>query len=403
MSKSRMLELAHERLYWPEPDQIWKPIGSGPKVYAQLASKKIGEKIKREFPEDARGLEVSVLAANPKGADDLPINHDDEVHWKDSTDFSAFKSPQMIIKMSWQSKRKRFLALLVQSNEVNEVIICSGSYVSVHLNHENYSIMEAACLSYNSKLAVYYLLLSSHRFASYRPEIKPSDLLRVPVPDTESISLQNIQSLEDIDEAIRKAFSFKDSEWVLINDLFDYTLPDFKGNNSSPGRQKTHRSTRNLYEKIQEPHLTKYCEYFLRVIKAGFGQDKEVCATIFQESTDDYLPVRLVAIYLNKLIHQGIKVEAIRSQALLDRLNLLNDLFIEQDDSDAGGIFYQRVARVYDSTEWQGEQVPTVYLIKPDKIRYWTRSMALRDADDVAADIMLGRTELDIEPEVVPQ
>jgi hypothetical protein len=43
---------------------------------------------------------------------------------------------------------------------------------------------------------------------------------------------------------------------------------------------------------------------------------------------------------------------------------------------------------LYDSTEWQGEQVPTVYLIKPDKIRYWTRSMALRDADEVVADIM---------------
>jgi hypothetical protein len=62
-----MLELAHERLYWPKPSQIWNPSGSGPKVYAELASEKIGEKIKREFPDDARGLEVSVLAANPEG------------------------------------------------------------------------------------------------------------------------------------------------------------------------------------------------------------------------------------------------------------------------------------------------------------------------------------------------
>jgi hypothetical protein len=35
-----------------------------------------------------------------------------------------------------------------------------------------------------------------------------------------------------------------------------------------------------------------------------------------------------------------------------------------------------------------GVKIPTIYLIKPDKIRYWTRSMALRDADEVAADIM---------------
>jgi hypothetical protein len=42
-----------------------------------------------------------------------------------------------------------------------------------------------------------------------------------------------------------------------------------------------------------------------------------------------------------------------------------------------------------------GVKIPTIYLIKPDKIRYWTRSMALRDADEVAADIMTWRTTFD--------
>ena len=321
-------------------------------------------------------------------ADDLPINNNDQVHWKDSTNFSAFRSPQMIIKMSWPSKRKRFLAALIQSDQ-GEGIICSGSYVTVHLEPENLSIMEAACLSYNSILAVYYLLLSSRRFASYRPEIKPSDLLRVPIPDGVTISLEDIRSCEDVDEAVRAAFSFKDSEWILIKDLFDYTLTDFKTKSkSSPGRQKTHRSIHNLLENIQEPHLIPYCESFIRVIKASFRPDKEVGATIFQESTNDYLPVRLVAIYLNKSIHKGIEIEPINSQVLLDRLHEVNDFFINQNNSDTGGIFYQRVARVYGSTEYQGEYVPTVYLIKPDKIRYWTRSMALQDADQVVADIM---------------
>jgi type I restriction-modification system DNA methylase subunit len=345
-------------------------------------------------------LKKSFLFLN---ANDLPVNHNDEVHWKDSTDFSAFNNPQMIIKMSWQSKNKRFLSVLIHSDEADVGIICSGSYVTVHLNHENFSIMKAACLSYNSKLAVYYLLLSSHRFASYRPEIKSSDLLRVPIPDAGNFSLQDIQTLEDVDETIRTAFFLRESEWILINDLFDYTLPDFKGGSSSPGRQRTHRIASTLLASDREKELREYCECFMRVIKAGFGQDKEISATIFQESTDGYLPVRLVAIYLNKSIHDGIKVETINAQVLLDRLNQLNNLFMDQDNTDIGGIFYQRVARVYASTEWHGEQVPTVYLIKPDKIRYWTRSMALRDADEVSADVMLGRTELIRELVVIPQ
>ena len=216
------------------------------------------------------------------------------------------------------------------------------------------------------------------------------------------MNLDSVKTHDEVDRLVNQLFALKDSEYVLIEDLFDYTLPDFKGDTSSPGRQKTQRSVLNLFERSEEPHLKKYCEYFLRVIKAGFGRDKKVCATIFQESTGDCLSVRLVAIYLNKSIHDGIKVETINSHVLLNRLNQLNDLFVEQDNSDAGGIFYQRVARVYTSTEWRGEQVPTVYLIKPDKIRYWTRSMALRDADEVSADIMAGHTFLSTNLETVP-
>jgi len=45
--------------------------------------------------------------------------------------------------------------------------------------------------------------------------------------------------------------------------------------------------------------------------------------------------------------------------------------------------------------------IPTIYLIKPDKIRYWNRSMALRDADEVAADIMMWQTSFDKESAVI--
>jgi hypothetical protein len=264
-------------------------------------------------------------------------------------------------------------------------------------------LLEVACLSYNSKLATYHLLLSSGRFSSYRPEPNGEDLLRVPIPEYREEITENLETFDDVDHKIYDAFSLKESEKILIEDTFNYTLPDFKGDSASPGRQKTHRKATNLFKNQEEPELTQYCEYFMRVIRAGFGQDKQICATIFQESTSDYLPVRLVAIYLNKSIHDRIKVETINSQTLLDRLNQLNKLFMEQDNTDTGGIFYQRVARVYASTELNGEQIPTVYLIKPDKIRYWTRSMALRDADEVSSDIMLGRTELIKKSEAVSQ
>lgn len=301
----------------------------------------------------------------------------------------AFDYPQLIIKQSWQIEQQRFRSVLTASKiGSHEGILCSGSYVSVHIPEENISLLEAACLSYNSKIAAYYLLLSSGSFASYIPKVNVGDLMQVPIPSISTEVIGRIKTYEDIDLHLYNALAIRDSDRILIEDLFNFTLPDFKGDSSSPGRQKTHRTAIDLFENQEELELTQYCEYFMRVIRAGFGQDKEICATIFHEPTQHDLPVRLVAIYLNRSIHDGIKVKTINSQELLDLLNRLNSQFIEQRDSGTGGIFYQRVARIYASTPFEGEQVPTVYLIKPDKIRYWTRSMALRDADEVSADIM---------------
>ena len=87
----------------------------------------------------------------------------------------------------------------------------------------------------------------------------------------------------------------------------------------------------------------------------------------------------------------------INSSELLEIMDKLNKMLLEREDTESGGIFYQRVAKVYASVELNGINIPTVYLVKPDKVRYWTRSMALRDADEVSADIMTSQTQFDRE------
>ena len=355
----------------------------------------LGRKIlnRPEFPADTF---LSINSMN------LPVNDDPETHSRASTDFSAFALPQLILKQSWRKSHKRFQAAIVVSDD-SEAILCSESYVTIHVDEENSHLLDVACLSYVSKLAVYYLMLSSGRFASYRPEPNVSDLLRIPIPKNSQGITGNLKTFDDVDCQVYDDFLLRESDKSLIEDLFNYTLPDFQGDSSSPGRQKTHRVITDLFDTQEEPELKKYCEFFMRVLNDGFGKDKEVCATIFQESTNNYLPVRLVAIHLNKAIHNGLKVQPIASQILFERLNQLNNLFMQEDGSTVGGIFYQRIARIYASFEWHGEQIPTVYIVKPDKIRYWTRSMALRDADEVAADIMRGRANIEKAPEVLRQ
>ena len=43
------------------------------------------------------------------------------------------------------------------------------------------------------------------------------------------------------------------------------------------------------------------------------------------------------------------------------------------------GVEMTRVARLYDGR--------FIFLLKPDRLRFWTRSIALRDADDILADL----------------
>jgi hypothetical protein len=129
------------------------------------------------------------------------------------------------------------------------------------------------------------------------------------------------------------------------------------------------------------------------VLKAGFGEDKAICATIYQDSAESPLPVRLVAIHLDWPRDEAIVVEAIDSASLCDRLMELDEKWLQAGDRNRGGIFYQRVAMVYSEYQHKRRSIPTVYIIKPDRIRYWTRSAALRDADEVAADVQLWRQQ----------
>lgn len=329
----------------------------------------------------------------PKGtivhldATQLKLNDDSSLYKGHSKDLSAFKLPQMVFKLSWQKEEGRFRAALVKSNKKLGPVICSSDYVSVHVPKKQYSILESACLSFNSIVAVYYALLSSGRFAFYRPTPNKEDLLRVPIPPCQPDILKKIKTIEDVDQYVRKAFGFKDAEWVLVEDLLKYTLQDFKGGLDSAGRQPTQKNG-------NEDVLEEYCCYFKRVLNAGFGEDKNISVTIFTESEDSSLPVRLVAIHLESPENSSIKIEPITSLKLLDRLKELDVKYLDSEDKrKGGGIFYRRVARIYDTVEIAGRKVPTIYLVKPDKVRYWTRSMALRDADEVAADIKLWKNE----------
>ncbi len=204
------------------------------------------------------------------------------------------------------------------------------------------------------------------------------ELLRVPIPEPRPGLLTGITKPSDVDARVREAFGFKDAEWVLAENLFNITLPDKEGDARSPRRQPTQRQ----HVSAKEPELRQYCEYFSRVLRTGFGPSKSLAATVFQETARPFLPFRLVAFQIETGSARSVEVEPLDSSELLGELERLNQTWLHARKDSPGSVYFQRIARLYDHRG----KTPTIYIIKSDARRYWTRSMGLHDADKVAVD-----------------
>jgi hypothetical protein len=186
----------------------------------------------------------------------------------------------------------------------------------------------------------------------------------------------------DFDTRAFDAFALKDAERVLVDDMVDIHVADFRSKFDKPGLRSTRSASGTLFdtEASREPVLSAYAQYFTRVLKAGFGVDKGVRAKIFCARSTEVLPFRLMSFEL------ADDDNGVPEMVNTDAPELLAEMQRAADRYRADGRARQAaglVARVYDGSA----AAPTVFILKPDAIRYWTRSAALNDADEVSTDL----------------
>ena len=312
----------------------------------------------------------------------LPSVTDVHVDSRASTNIEAFSYPQLIVKHSWTRSTRRFRAWLSRSKE-NAGVLCNQSFVSVHAAAP---VLEAAALSHNSKVAVYYHFLTSGRFAAYIPKLAKHEILSMPIPVPTPGLLHGVSTFEELDHRAFDLFRLTDAERVLIEDTLEYTLPDFLGTRDSHGAEPT--ATADLIGQ-EETHLRAYCTYFLRVLRAGFGPDRPVSATVLRCPTGT-MPYRLIAVTLGADTIDDIEVKNVSSSALLRQMDRISR---STSDRSAGNLG-QHFVRIYEVAAG----MPTIFLLKPDQKRLWTRSMGLHDADEVALDLFTWQQGANQEP-----
>ena len=301
--------------------------------------------------------------------DRLPTVDGLRVHSRDSTSLDAFSWPQLLVKLSWTANIRRFQARMNRS--INQKgVLCNRSHISVH---GPASVLEAACIAHNSKVALYFQFLTSGRFSAYRPEPSKEDILEVPIPYAESGLLDGVRNFRSLDQKAYDLFRLTDAERVLVEDTIDYAISDLRRAQSS----RIDPSKAFGDAPASDTDLKAYCSYFLRVLSAGFGNDDFASATVFR-CVEEEIPYRLVAFSL----HGARSRIEYRDSNLTDILQQF-DRLDRSVQGKSGGIYHRRVARLYEVHDGS----PSVFVVKPNERRFWTRSMGLRDGDEVSMDL----------------
>jgi hypothetical protein len=217
--------------------------------------------------------------------------------------------------------------------------------------------------------------------------VPTKELVNVPLADTLH-DLSQIESFDEVDEIVGRAFSLTKADAAIIEDFLQLSLPDAIRKRPGPARSTTKRQGGDSNGSLE---LTEFAETMIRVIKGTFGRDKHVSATIYQESANTaLLPVRMLTIHLDSEESSGVCVEPIEAERLFDMLSSFHRDVLSKKvrSATASGLGFQRVAFFFHANETKRCRVQNLTIIKPDEYRYWTRSQAMRDADDLAAAIV---------------
>jgi hypothetical protein len=98
----------------------------------------------------------------------------------------------------------------------------------------------------------------------------------------------------------------------------------------------------------------------------------------------------MATLHLGALRDDLVTITPMTADGLLDELAKLHAQQLRSDrrSGNRSGLGFQRVAYFLHPDENHRQRTMNVTIVKPDECRYWTRSMAMRDADQLTGAIM---------------
>lgn len=261
----------------------------------------------------------------------------------------------------------------------------TGAYI---INGTNFSLDEKKILvSYlNSDIAKFFLFLATSTWGIERERVLVKELLELPSPfvPVDPIAKKNIvnaynqiialqketlvdyNKIKEVEQIIfvelSKLLSLTDRDIVLIKDVLQYNLGLFQEGCSSIGFRRTQLS-----------EIITYAETLYNDINSFLlSSSTKVSTTIYDVQLN--APLNLV------ILHFGKEVKEIEIKNISEFRKQLQEIDKYTVQKKAHSIYVQKHIKYYNND--------TVYLIKPNQKRFWTRTQAIEDASSLIADII---------------
>jgi len=293
----------------------------------------------------------------------------------------AYQSPHLLIKEG--QKNKKFCASYLDYS-------CSfrDTIYGIYTQDSRDLMLLMAFL--NSTLASYVMFLIASDWGIERERVKPNEILRLPnlsfsidkkaqntliniidkIITTKKKKLLDETSIitkfeAEIETTLWKALDFKETDKILIQDLLDYTLDAFQNKQKSIAYHPTNINDRQLYAE----YLCKTMNHF-----SGYDTELSVWAGIFELSSR--IPLSVTILYFN----QNKQADEIITLPEKQIGQVLKQMEKHSYEAHAESIYYRRFFRYYADDK--------LYIIKPNEKRFWSRSMAINDADEIIAEVL---------------
>ncbi len=307
------------------------------------------------------------------------LNKCEEELFHRSRDPSIYKAPLCLIKMS--PKKGEIIAAFTDNNTCY-----TESIMGIPGKIGDEWALKIITSYVNTKIAQYFLFLTCSKWGVERGDNEVDEYLDLPLnlPEKNSNVAKEIIELHDdlvllanknaqntkkwnelnekLNELFYHQFNLSDVEKYIINDTINFGI-EFSNR----------RENSIVFSYAGDDFVANYASIFKKTLDLVLSGQHQIDVTIYNGS-DNFFIIKFKMISgeqesIIKFVDNYLELNKILSQ--------LRNL-IEKDDLN--DINSTKILKFYESD--------TIYIGKPKEIRYWTGSMAYKDADDSITEIL---------------